>query len=989
MIPRRRGFVTFIALSVAILALLWLFAYLWAGHSLSSIYPLTNATHQKVEELLGEALGQKVHIGEISSVSSNRLILESVSSGEYSPGEGRGKLPLSFHIPRLVITVNLWRYLWDGKVSSIQVQLDRPDVVIDGAISALTSGANVASNGFLPVDLLDVELQIVIKKGRFTYIDGATQETVLVDPVGGTLEIGKLAGRQLPVQQIRMAPVEIGWGPTRLRFEGRITAKEDEANSASVDLVITTSAKGHIGVVGNIARDPAPQFDLAMTVQKLSLRELAALVKALPLDSDIPLSTHGKPTFTPRFGFDKAMDGLIGQALPDLQDALNGTMDGQWRLYGRLASPKLDGDFTLARLEYRGAPVGELAGHMETDGGDFTIHDLQGNILGTSITGQGRFTAGKKPHYDLHLAVNGIKPVEVGILAKAWQRNIPQAAIRPLADMQAEIRVISARTGPELEADWETHWQGNKVTGSGVLKPDGAYRLEAHSVGISLPEFLAQFPLNLGGMSITGSMDVAYTLYGIWGKDSQNNVKAHLEGLMVDDMPLGQVDLDGTLDGKQFVVSDARWEIDAGTITLGGKINWGESLDIWMKAPELIIHKLPRLEEQAGALEGTVAVNGTWQGPWMHPIWSATFSGKDVSWVAKAVPGNITIPRVNGKMLGDGIELFPFDLHYGSGMVTVAGTILLGEPTHPLLDLEGTVKRIGYDAGALAGKLSGKISLAGKWPNPSLAGTLRLHQGRLDLAKLGDTTIPVVTLDVPLALELEIDEGLAVTGAGLLDVVAGGSLQINGSVASPEVKGRIDALRGQLVYLGTPFQVVRGWTEFRPYGELNPAIYLEGSAMVKGLPVTLILQGSGADLQPTLRSEQGLSEKELLAMLSIPEKINTALDDGLGQVFRREMRDLLESQFKLHVLGNLERRLQKALGLDELQLDPGLSDGEVRLELGKYISKDVFVAFTQTVYPHLGNQWHMDYKLNHGLRLSTTWDGDGDYQLGIEVRLDF
>ena len=114
-----------------------------------------------------------------------------------------------------------------------------------------------------------------------------------------------------------------------------------------------------------------------------------------------------------------------------------------------------------------------------------------------------------------------------------------------------------------------------------------------------------------------------------------------------------------------------------------------------------------------------------------------------------------------------------------------------------------------------------------------------------------------------------------------------------------------------------------------------------------------------------------------------------ALDDGLGQVFRREMRDLLESQFKLHVLGNLERRLQKALGLDEFQLDPGLSDGEVRLELGKYISKDVFVAFTQTVYPHLGNQWHMDYKLNHGLRLSTTWDGDGDYQVGIEVRLDF
>ncbi len=875
-IPRKRGFVTFVALSVAVLALLWLFAYLWAGHSLSSIYPLTNATHQKVEELLGEALGQKVHIGKLSSVSSNRLILENIASGEYPPGEGQGELPLSFRIRRMVITVSLWRYLWDGKVSSIQVQFEQPDVRLEGPIGVPELSENAAGNGFLPVNLADVELQIVIKKGRFTYIDAATQETVLVEPVGGTLEIGRLVGEQPPAQQIRMVPLEIGWGSTRLKLEGRITL-----------------------------------------------------------------------------------------------------------------SPKIEGDFTLVRMEYRGAPVGELTGHMETDGGEFTFHDIQGNILGASITGQGRFKAGGKPHYDLHLAVNGIKPEGVGILTKAWELNLPQVATGPLAEMQAEISILSARTGPKWEADWQTHWQGNRVTGKGVLNPNGTYRVEAHSVGISLHKLLAQLPLSLGNTSITGTMDVACVLDGTWGKGSQNKVKAHLEELLIDDIPLGQVDIDGTLDGKQFVVSDGRWDIDAGIVTLGGKIDWGESLDLWMQAPELKIQKLPWLAKQDAAPVGTVAVNGTWQGPWMHPIWSATFSGKDVSWVATGVPDNITIPRVDGEMLGYSIELFPFDLRYGSGIVTVAGTILLEDPTRPLLDLQGTAKEIGYDGGALAGKLSGKISLTGKWPAPDLAGQLRLYQGRLDLAKLGQANAPALALDIPLALVLEIDEGLAVTGAGLLDVVAGGALQINGSVASPEVKGRIDALRGQLVYLGTPFQVVRGWTEFRPYGELSPAIYLEGSAMVKGLPVTLILQGSSADLQPTLRSEQGLSERELLAMLSIPEKINTALDDGLSQVFRREMRGLLEGQLKLHVLGNLERRLQKALGLDEFQLDPGLSDGEVRLELGKYVAKDVFVAYTQTVYPHLDNQWHMDYKLNHGLRLSTTWDGDGDYRLGIEVRLDF
>ena len=143
----------------------------------------------------------------------------------------------------------------------------------------------------------------------------------------------------------------------------------------------------------------------------------------------------------------------------------------------------------------------------------------------------------------------------------------------------------------------------------------------------------------------------------------------------------------------------------------------------------------------------------------MHPIWSATFSGKDVSWVATGVPDNITIPRVDGEMLGYSIELFPFDLRYGSGIVTVAGTILLEDPTRPLLDLQGTAKGIGYDGVPWPGNYLVRVSLTGKWPAPDLAGQLRLYQ-EIRSCQARPGKCPALALDIPLSLELEIDEVL-------------------------------------------------------------------------------------------------------------------------------------------------------------------------------------------------------------------------------------
>lgn len=865
-----------IVVVLGVLAFTLILVYLWAGFRLGSLNPLTSVTHQKVEESLSHVLGQKVEIGRISDFSFNHVVLENITTGEYLPEKDRSRTPISFHIPRVVISIDLWRYLWNGrKISSVSIHLHRPEVKLVDA-GGLSDPINIAKG--LSADLAELQLQIEISSGKFVYTNGGLEQDIVVEPIGGTLEICKHYSGHSAGRQIKIVSLEMGQGQRSLGLDGSITLEDSGSGQTKVGMA-------------------------------------------------------------------------------------------------------------FSRVRYGRIPLGKVTGQMEYEHGGFRFKDIRGDILGSTITGYGVAAGGQRQAYDFQLDVRGIKPAGIAILTKAWEFDIPSVATELLSGLQASVRISSEAGGPRWQAAWQTRWQGNDIGGKAELNPDGIYRVEGQCRGVSLQDLFRQLPSSRQEISIDGIADLSVSIEGAWGQQPQSTLHGHFQALRVNGISLGQAQLSGELSGKQFVINEAEWDTGHATIDLGGNIKWNQEWDLWMKTPKLDVQRLPWLSGVASEMTGTVAVSGAWRGPWGQPTWKADLRGENLTWLIPGLPDAVTIPRVKAEMLGSRVDFTNLVLHYGGGIMTVDGTVLLESPENPSFDLTGNVDGIRYESEAFAGKLSGEISLQGPWPRPLLRGQLYLHQGRLDITRLGKTT--PTAMDIPLAVDLGIDDGLAVTGVGLLDIMAEGALHIGGSTGALQVRGRMDVARGQIVYLGTPFQVVRGWAAFGPYEELIPDVYLEGVGEVKGVPVTLVLQGPGTDLEPRLQSEQDFSESELLAMLSIPEKITTALDDGLGRVFRREIGQLLKGQLRLHLLGGLERRLQEALDLDELQVEPGLSDGRVRLELGKYIAKDVFVAYTQTVYPYWENEWHLDYKLDHGLRMTTTWNGDRGYKLGIEMRLEF
>ncbi|NMB47011.1 MAG: hypothetical protein GX998_11465 [Firmicutes bacterium] len=882
MISHGHGIARVTVLAVGILAALLLITYIRAGHNLSNLEPLAGATLQKVEAFLSQAVGQQVQVEKVSGFSIKGLVLEDISSGDYLAETGKAATGLSFHIPRAVIQVNLWRYLWDREISSILVHLDQPDIKMDGIPHLPSSGGDRQPH---PQGLSELQIQVVIHEGSFVYTDTVFDEAIMLESINGKLKIGRDNDTQPGTQQIYIEPLECSWGANRLRLQGRLSTEDDATRRANVDLVLTTGDKSRISIEGSVHRGRFLAGDLSLTIEQLQLRELMTWANIWsPFLERRFVDKQREATGPVKSGSGIMVDHLLenGSERP-----LNGILAGHWRLYGQMDSPQAEGVFSLSSLDWGQVSLGDIIGRMEATGKQIRIDDLQGSFLGGSLTGSGIATGGQEPAYDFRLALHGIKPGIIAILTKAWQWELPAMVMELLPDLQTEVRISSESTLPKLEAVWQTCWQGNEISGTAWLNTDGTYRVQGECQDIPLAELFRQVSPDWPTVPTAGTIDVTGAIYGVWGQSE----------------------------------------------------------------------------------------------------WSAQLNGKDVVWLIPGIPTAIVIPQVRGQFQDSRIDLTPFDLSCGSGTITVGGTVLLEQLDRPYLDLNAQVKELRYDAGPFTGMLSGELSWVGAWPQPLLTGRLSLQKGRLDLAKLGPMTTPMV--DLPVDVDVEIEESLAVTGTGLLDVAVEGSLQINGTTSHPQARGHANVVRGQLVYFGTPFRVVRGWAEFRPYQDLIPDIYLEGCGEIQDLVVTLILRGPGNNMQATLHSEQGLSERELLAMLSIPEKVNTALDGRLGQLFQQEMHQLLKSQLKLYVLGGLEEHLQEALGLDELQLEPGLGDEPVGLEFGKYITQDVFVAYTQTVYPHWENEWHMDYRLNQGLRLSTTWSGDGEYKLGIELKLDF
>jgi hypothetical protein len=224
-----------------------------------------------------------------------------------------------------------------------------------------------------------------------------------------------------------------------------------------------------------------------------------------------------------------------------------------------------------------------------------------------------------------------------------------------------------------------------------------------------------------------------------------------------------------------------------------------------------------------------------------------------------------------------------------------------------------------------------------------------------------------------------------------------GEVYLGGTYQDPFLTGEVQVLWGSFRLWDSLFTLdpASSRLQFSPDRGLLPQFTLKAKAETRGYQVFLSAEGEfvrengrvKVRLTPRFTSEPPLSEPEIYALLTLGTPDATRLAETLPQA-------ALGAALENLVLGQLERELAKAFGLDRFQVEVPLFQGgelgETRFSVGKYLSPELFLGYQVDLR---GQQTFSAQYRRDGLTftLGTTFQfGDGrlsrlDFALGYDL----
>jgi hypothetical protein len=220
-----------------------------------------------------------------------------------------------------------------------------------------------------------------------------------------------------------------------------------------------------------------------------------------------------------------------------------------------------------------------------------------------------------------------------------------------------------------------------------------------------------------------------------------------------------------------------------------------------------------------------------------------------------------------------------------------------------------------------------------------------------------------------LALSVRAPGAVRVTN-NLADLRGTAELQVRGSLARPLMLGTVDLEPGGTIVQDTNrFELEQGRLTWNgPL--LDPVVDLTASARIKSYEVTLALSGPASRLRLDLTSDPPLPDLEVFSLLSgvVPEEAQrTAATTETGTEAARR---ILVGQLG----AALGQRVGTLFGLDQVSISPDESQGSgslgaVGVTLGKRLSKDVFVTFTQRPGSNREREMKVEWQVTENLTL--------------------
>jgi hypothetical protein len=309
--------------------------------------------------------------------------------------------------------------------------------------------------------------------------------------------------------------------------------------------------------------------------------------------------------------------------------------------------------------------------------------------------------------------------------------------------------------------------------------------------------------------------------------------------------------------------------------------------------------------------------------------------------------------------------------------------------------LNSVSMRMGRDAELVS---TGDFELSGKEKPFLLKGKARVEKGLLRKEFNGSgikTTLlekPFVTFDIP----FEVLSGFQVKNS-LADAYITGKGRLLGNELSPIISGRFDVVKGNLLAKDNEFLISFARVQLPEDPGFDPININVQASVVKsyqGIDYRIFLsaEGNPDDLRLNFRSEPGLSQRELIALLTlgyVPQEQPLSGQGGtIAQSASAEAFQLLFGQA-------LGKGIQKQTGFEvrvgtaaNLKQEDTIPKVSVYRKLGDRLSA-TFGRSLDVSRPE--NNFKIDYRLLKNLNLTGVWENpeENRHSLGLDLRLEF
>ena len=338
-------------------------------------------------------------------------------------------------------------------------------------------------------------------------------------------------------------------------------------------------------------------------------------------------------------------------------------------------------------------------------------------------------------------------------------------------------------------------------------------------------------------------------------------------------------------------------------------------------------------------------------------------------------------------MRGDGL-----DLRYPEGFRSIvdADLAVTGSVEDALLSGRVTVRQARYTR-----RLQGNAGLLGLAAAGGGSGGVSLPAG------------PTTDVDLPLTFAIDlVGQRLSVIDDADATVVVSPDLRFSGTLARPQLAGRVEIDRGETEFLGNRY-TIGGYVEFTNPNSIEPYFDLEARTQIRQpsqeYRIDVRFTGTMSAFTYDLSSDPPLTQVDVLSLIlgQNPDLQRAELRaiESPQEVQNQLMSSVLAQLVASPITTQVGRVVERTLNVDTFTVTPLLSTDSTlqqlptaRITVGKKISNRVFLTYSRS----LDTTTSIDYDLlllEYAQSERVSWvlsrNQDGTFALDFRVRYRF